>query len=64
MKIIIDRTNEERQSAIVTIDTKHCTYRYAIKDALELALKLDGHTQSVIDDVFGQQTYEFKSKTQ
>jgi hypothetical protein len=63
MKIIIDRTNEERQSAIVTIDTKHCTYRYAIKDALELALKLDGHTQSVIDDVFGHQTHEFKSET-
>jgi hypothetical protein len=62
MKIIIDRTNEERQSAIVTIDTKHCTYPYAIKDAFELALKLDGHTQSVINAVFNEQTYQFKSE--
>ena len=63
MKIIIDRTNEERQSAIVTIDTKHCTYMYSLRNALKLTLELDGHTQSVIDGVFGQQTHEFKSET-
>ena len=48
MEIIIDRTNEERQSAIVTIDM------YSLRDALELALKLG---------VFGQQTQEFKSES-
>ncbi len=63
MKIIIDRTNEERQSAIVTIDTKDCTYPYAIRETLELALKLDGHTQSVIDAVFNQvKEHKFKSE--
>jgi hypothetical protein len=63
MKIIIDRTNEERQSAIVTIDTKDCTYPYAIRETLELALKLDGHTQSVIHAVFNQvKEHKFKSE--
>jgi hypothetical protein len=63
MKIIIDRTNDERQSAIVTIDTKDCTYPYAIRETLELALKLDGHTQSVIDAVFNQvKEHKFKSE--
>ena len=39
MKIIIDRnTPDSRQSSIVTIDTKHCYYPYAIKEAIELAL--------------------------
>jgi hypothetical protein len=63
MKIIIERTNDERQSAIVTIDTKDCTYPYAIRETLELALKLDGHTQSVIDAVFNQvKEHKFKSE--
>jgi hypothetical protein len=36
---------------------------YSLRNALKLALELDGHTQSVIDGVFGQQTHEFKSET-
>lgn len=54
MKIIIDRTNEERQTPIVTIDTKSCNYPYAIREALVLALKLDGYTKETIDEVFGR----------
>jgi hypothetical protein len=52
MKITIDRTNEERQTPIVTIDTKSCKYPNAIREALELALKLDGYTDNTIDEVF------------
>jgi hypothetical protein len=52
MKITINRTNEERQTAIVTIDTKSCNYPYAIREALELALKLDGYSNDTIDEVF------------
>jgi hypothetical protein len=54
MRIIIDRTNEERQTPIVTIDTKSCNYPNAIREALELALKLDGYTDNTIDEVFGR----------
>lgn len=52
MKITINRTNEERQMAIITIDTKSCNYPYAIREALELALKLDGYSNDTIDEVF------------
>jgi len=52
MIITINRTNEERQIAIVTIDTKSCNYPYAIREALELALKLDGYSNDTIDEVF------------
>ena len=63
MKIIIDNnTADSRQSAIVTIDTKHCNYRYAIREAFELALKLDGYAESVINDVFNETTHELKSE--
>ena len=55
MKIIIDRNSiSERQRAVVTVDTKHCLYPYAIREAIELALELDGYTKETIDDVFGR----------
>jgi hypothetical protein len=53
MKIIVERNNNERQSPIVTIDTKTCHYPYAIRNALELALELDGYTKETIKEVFG-----------
>jgi hypothetical protein len=57
MKIIINNNNaDSRQSAIVEIDTKHCNYPYAIREAFELALKLDGYTENTIDDVFNRTT--------
>jgi hypothetical protein len=53
MKIIVDRNHEEgRQSAVVTLDTKNCHYPYAIREAIELALKLDGYTKETINEVF------------
>jgi hypothetical protein len=59
MKIIINNNNaDSRQSAIVEIDTKHCNYPYAIREAFKLALKLDGYTESVIDDIFNRTTGE------
>jgi hypothetical protein len=55
MKIIIDRKyNSERQVPIVTIDTSTCYYPYAIRDALRIALELDGYTEEVINAVFNQ----------
>ena len=53
MKIIIERDQSERQSPIVTIDTKTCHYPYAIRDAIKLALELDGYTKETINEVFG-----------
>ena len=54
MKIIVKRKNDERHSPIVTIDTKTCHYPYAIRDALELALELDGYDKGTINEVFGR----------
>jgi hypothetical protein len=53
MKITINRnSSDNRQSPIVTIDTTPCTYPYAIREAIELALSLDGYTQETINEVF------------
>lgn len=61
MKIIIDNnTSDSRQSAIVEIDTKHCQYPYAIREALELALKLDGYSQETISAVFNSEFEDAK----
>ena len=53
MKIIVERNNDGSQTPIVTIDTKTCYYPYAIRNALQLALQLDGYTKETIDEVFG-----------
>ena len=56
MKIIIDRnTPDSRQSAVVEIDMKYCHYPYAIRESIELALKLDGYSEETIDEVFCRQ---------
>lgn len=52
MKIIIDRKGES-QTPKVTIDIKDCHYPYAIRNAIELALELDGYTKETIQGVFG-----------
>lgn len=54
MKIIVERNQDERQTPIVTIDLKTCHYPYAIREAIELALKLDGYTNEAVDEVFGR----------
>jgi len=53
MKIIIERNQSERQTPIVTIDTKTCHYPYAIRNAIKLALEIDGYTKETINEVFG-----------
>ena len=52
MIITIERNSKERQTPIVTIDTKTCHYPYAIRNALELALELDGYSKETIREVF------------
>jgi hypothetical protein len=52
MKITITNHNDQRQAPEVTIDTKGLTYPYAIRNALDLALELDGYDKSTIDEVF------------
>ncbi len=52
MKIIIERNQSERQTPIVTIDTKTCHYPYAIRKAIKLALEIDGYTKETINEVF------------
>lgn len=54
MKIIIERNQSESQTPIVTIDTKTCHYPYAIRDAIELALEIDGCSKETINEVFGR----------
>ena len=54
MIITVKRKDGERQSPIVTIDTKTCLYPYAIREAIELALTLDGYDKSTINQVFNQ----------
>ena len=56
MKIIIDRnTPDSKQFAVVEIDTKYCHYPFAIRESIELALKLDGYSEETIDEVFCRQ---------
>lgn len=55
MKIIIERNQSESQTPIVTIDTKTCHYPYAIRDAIELALELDGYSKETINEVFNEE---------
>jgi hypothetical protein len=53
MKIVIEPNKGERQTPEVIIDTTHCHYPYAIRDAIKLALELDGYDNETINEVFG-----------
>lgn len=55
MIITVKMKDGERQKPIVTIDTETCHYPYAIMEALELALRLDGYDESTIKQVFNRQ---------
>jgi hypothetical protein len=55
MIITVKMKDGERQKPIVTIDTQTCVYPYAIIEALELALRLDGYDESTINQVFNRQ---------
>lgn len=60
MIITIDRNRNvgegERQYPIITIDTRTCNYPYAIREALEQALLLDGYTQNAINEIMNRVT--------
>ena len=45
----------KREDGLYYIDTKTCLYPYAIMEALELALRLDGYDESTIKQVFNRQ---------
>lgn len=53
MKIIIERNQDENQTPIITIDLKTCYYPYAIRNAIELALELEGYSKENIKEIFG-----------
>jgi hypothetical protein len=55
MIITVKPKDGGRQKPVVTIDTSTCLYPYAIIEALELALKLDGYNESIIKQVFNRQ---------
>jgi len=55
MIITIDRNGDgDSQHPVITIDTQSCHYPYAVRNAIELALKLDGHTDQAINEIFGR----------
>ena len=51
MKIIVKRNEQEAE---VTIDLKDVYHPYAIRDAIQLALEIDGFTEEIIAEVFNQ----------
>jgi len=53
MKIIIDKKGE-LESAKYTIDLSEINYPYAIRNAIEIALQLDGKSDGEIYDIFGR----------
>ena len=53
--IITVKMKGERQQPTVTIDTETCHYPYAVAEALQLALRLDGYDESTIKAVFNKQ---------
>ena len=61
MKIIIEGDQIESQTPIITIDTINCHYAYAIRNAIQLALEIDGYTKETINEVFGIM-YDSESK--
>ena len=64
MIITVKNKDGERQKPIVTIDTETCHYPYAIREAIELALELDGYTKETIDEVFGRQREDCKVESE
>lgn len=48
-------TVKMKDGPVTTIDTEACSHSYAIREALELALKLDGCDESIIDQVFNRE---------
>ena len=51
MKIVVRRNEQQPE---ITIDFKDVHYPYAIRDAIKLALEIDGFTKETIAEVFNQ----------
>jgi len=51
MKIIVKRNDQQPE---VTIDLKDVNFAYAIRDAIKLALEIDGFTKDKIASVFNE----------
>jgi hypothetical protein len=49
MKIIVQQNSD---TAKVEIDTKNCNYQWSFRDALILAMQIEGFEKSFIDAVF------------
>ena len=59
MKIIIDRNNDFiGQHPLITIDTDYCHFPYSIRQAIETALRLDGNSEQIIDEIFNRNQQE------
>ena len=55
MKIIVQQNSD---TAKVEIDTKNCSYQWAFRDAIILAMEIEGHHKSFIDQVLNQERDE------
>lgn len=51
MKILVQRNEQQPE---VTIDLKGVRFAYAIRNAIQLALEIDGFTKETIDEVLGR----------
>jgi len=51
MRILVKKNEHQPE---VTIDLKDVHYPYAIRDAIQLALEIDGFTKETIEEVFNQ----------
>ena len=59
MKIIVQKNLE---NAKVEIDTKNCSYQWGFRDALILAMEIEGFHKSFIDQVFNQEKIRIESE--
>ena len=60
MKIIVKRNEAQPE---VTIDLKGVHYVYAIRDAIKLALQIDGFGENTILQVFNQTPIDNESES-
>jgi ethanolamine utilization protein EutQ (cupin superfamily) len=51
MKIIVKRNEQQPK---ITLDLKDVHYPYAIRDAIQVALEIDGFTKETIAEIFNQ----------
>ena len=59
MKIIVQQSSD---TAKVEIDTNNCNYQWSFRDALILAMTIEGFQKSFIDAVFNQEEIRIVSE--